>query len=69
MLTAEKRATAMLCSSILESATVTKQFWKRNWWNAVNPSSEQPKLMVGALLLGNERKKRHMMCRQMMTEI
>lgn len=55
MLTAEKRATAMLCSSILESATVTKQFWKRNWWNAVNPSSEQPKLMVGALLLGNER--------------
>lgn len=33
-----------LGQSIPESATVTIQFGKLNWWNAVNPSSGKPKL-------------------------
>jgi len=31
--TAAKRAKGFLCSSRLESATVTKQHWKQCWWN------------------------------------
>ncbi|GEK91576.1 hypothetical protein AKA01nite_11980 [Alkalibacterium kapii] len=54
--------------STLESATVTKQTWKRVWWNAVNPSSEQPKLWSGHFSPGNEQREEaeHLCsCRQM----
>ena len=41
--------------SRLESATVTESFWKQREWNAVNPSSQQPKLWQGHGMAGNER--------------
>ena len=41
--------------SRLESATVTESFWKRREWNAVNPSSQQPKFRSGHGVHGNER--------------
>ena len=51
-------AKALLCPSILESATVTKRLEKSKRWNAVNPSSEQPKHYGrGTFWSGNERDK------------
>ena len=41
--------------SRLESATVTESFWKQREWNAVNPSSQQPKFWSGHGVRGNER--------------
>lgn len=38
-ITAKELAKSLICHSISESATVTQFSWKREKWNAVNPSS------------------------------
>ena len=54
----------------LESATVTESEWKHSEWNAVNPTSEKPKLGRGIFAEEmNEAKDRTILfCRQMVID-